>query len=48
MEGERQGTARGGSRLCEDYFKRQQERDLNVDDAEKRVDDARAKLRSLR
>lgn len=47
-EGERQGTARGGSRLSEDYFKRQKELDRNVDDAEQRVDELRAKVKSLR
>lgn len=47
-EGERQGTARGGSRLGEDYFKRQKELDRNVDDAEQRVDEFRAKVKSLR
>lgn len=47
-EGERQGTAGGGSRLSEDYFKRQKELDRNVDDAEQRLDEFRAKVKSLR
>ena len=47
-EGERLGTARGVSRLSEDYFNRQKELGQKVEAAEQRVDELQSKVRSLR
>jgi hypothetical protein len=47
-EDERQGMAGGGSRLNETYFARQKANAEAVEQARKRVDEARAKVNSLR
>lgn len=44
LEGERQGTAGGGNRLTETYFKRQQALETAVQQAQQRVDAARLLL----
>lgn len=48
VEGERQGTAGGGSRLNEEYFQRQAALATAVEVARRRVNDAQAKVNSLR
>jgi hypothetical protein len=45
LEGERQGTAGGGSRLSESYYKRQQGLEAAVAQAQKQVEAARAAVR---
>ena len=42
LEGERTGTAGGGSRLNESYFERQRKLDAAVEDARRELDGARA------
>jgi hypothetical protein len=48
LEGERQGTAGGRSRLSDEYLERQQRLERNVEAARKRVDEALARWRELR
>ncbi len=48
LPGERQGVVGGGSRLTEPYFNRQAPLDAMIAQAQKRVDDAQAKVNSLR
>jgi hypothetical protein len=47
-EGDRQGTAKGGARLTEDYEKRQQGLKAAVDAAQERLDAARRKYNAAR
>ena len=48
LDNERQGMAGGGSRLNERYFERQKSLDDAIEQLRKRVDDAQAKVNSLR
>jgi hypothetical protein len=48
LENERQGMAGGGSRLNDAYFNRQKANADALEEARKRVDDAQAKVNSLR